>query len=314
MRNTRALKKPTALLKYKISRWFLGISFLVLGPGCTPPVTIAPVYMEYEAAAFDLTDPNAILQGYQQVLDDYIAGNKDRRINYHKLRNDPAARGKLDRFLAWAGQIEVQDPDYFAGAPERLAFLINIYNALALRGVLQFEPVDKLSELSGDFFETVRLKMADEYLSLNQIARQCGVESNWQVAFALGGPNRSDPFFADTIFTPEHLPYQLDEAVKNYIGSCAGVRVDHARHRILLGKLLYDRIGYFTANYYDRYNIENVSMVSALIPWAAPRTQAQLAELVGYRTDRQIWDDRLNQIVEDEEPAEGIDEFICGIK
>ena len=292
----------------------MGLGFLMLGTGCAPPVMIEPIDIEYDGSAFDLNDPNEIYQGYQQVLDDYVAGSKDNRIDYQKLRDDQAARGKLDRFLAWAGQVEVQDTDYLAGSQERLAYLINVHNALALNGVLQFEPFDKLSELPGDYFEIVRLKMAGEYLSLHQVARQCGVQSDWQVAFALGGPNRSDPYIAETLYTPKNLPHQLDEAVKNYIGSCAGLRVDHARHRILLGKLLYDRIGYFTGRYYDRYNIENVSMVSALVPWAAPRTQEQLVELVGYEADQQIWDDRLNQVVEDEDPIEGIDEFICGIK
>ena len=292
----------------------MGISFLMLGPGCAPPGMIEPKNIEYDASIFDLNDPNAIGQGYQQVLDDYVTGSKNNRIDYKKLRSDEAARGKLDRFLAWAGQVEVQDPDYLTGAPEKLAFLINVHNALALSGVLQFEPFDKLSEVPAEYFEIIRLKMGDEYLSLNQIAQLCGVENDWQVAFALGGPNRSDPFVAETIYTAENLPRQLDEAVKNYIGSCAGLRIDHARHRILLGKLLYDRMGYFTASYYDRYNIENISMVSALVPWAAQRTQEQLVEVVGYEADRQIWDNRLNQIVEDEEDIEGIDEFICGIK
>ena len=314
MRNTRASKNSAVLYRNNAAFLFMGIGLLMLGSGCTPPVMIEPINIAYDVSEFDLSDPNAIQQGYQQVLDEYIAGSKDNRIDYQKLRDDQAARGKLDRFLAWAGQVEVQYPDYWAGSQERLAFLINVHNALALSGVFQFEPFDKLSELPGDYFEIVRLKMAGEYLSLHQIAQQCGVASDWQVGFALGGPNRSDPFIAERIYTPENLPQQLDEAVKNYIGSCAGLRVDHARYRILLGKLLYDRIGYFTGSYYDRYNIENVSMVSALVPWAGRRTQEQLVELVGYAADEQIWDDRLNQIVEDEEAVEGIDEFICGIK
>ncbi|MCP4712354.1 MAG: DUF547 domain-containing protein [Planctomycetes bacterium] len=314
MRIARAFKQPAKLLTGKIAIWFMGIGFLLLVTGCADPVVIESIDLEYDALEFDLKEPNAILQGYQQVLDDYIAVSKDNRIDYQRLRGDQAARGKLDRFLAWAGQVEGQKPDYIVGSQKRLAYLINVHNALALSGVFQFEPFDKLSELPGDFFEIVRLKMADEYLSLHQIAQQCGVESGWQVAFALGGPNRSDPFIAETIYTPENLSQQLNEAVKNYIGSCAGLRVDHARYRILLGKLLYDRIGFFTGSYFDRYNIENVSVVSALVPWSAPRTQEQLVELVGYEADEQIWDDRLNQVVEDEEAVEGIDDFICGIK
>jgi len=314
MRIARTPKKPTVFQRNIIACLFIEISFIMLSPGCAPPVLVEPIDIEYDMAAFDLNDPNAIVKGYQQVLDDYVAGSKDNRIDYKKLSGDEAALGKLDRFLTWAGQVEIKEPDYLAGSQERLAFLINVHNALALSGVFQFEPFDKLSELPGDYFQIIRLKMGDEFLSLRQISHLCGVESDWQMAFALGGPNRSDPFIAETVYTSEKLPQQLDEAVKNYIGSCAGLRVDHARHRILLGRLLYDRVGFFTGSYYDRFNIENVSMVSALIPWAAPRTQEQLVELVGYEADRQIWDDRLNQVVEDEEEVEGIDEYICGIK
>jgi hypothetical protein len=290
---------------------FFGIIFTLGLAGCGRG-DIKPVLIEYEAAGTNLTEPKELMAAYQQLLKEYITNNG--RVEYEKLTAGEA-RAKLDGFLGWVEQVDIRElekaPDYQDG---RQAFYINAYNACVLRGVLEFYPFKRLTELEGDFYEDLLFLVAGERLSLSQIAQQCGRDADWRVALALGGPSRSEPTIARTLYTADNLHEQLDEAVKNYIGSCAGMRIDHVSQRILFGKPLYERKEIFIQNYYDRYNIKDVSLISALIPWSGPRTQEQLVELVGYGAARQKWDDRLNDAVNDEQDTRYEDKLNCGIK
>ncbi len=259
-----------------------------------------------------MTEPNEIMRAYEQVLEEYLGNNG--KIEYEKLAADQEAQSKLDDYLAWVGQVEAQEldqpPAYQDG---RQAFYINAYNACVLRGVLELYPFIELSEAPGDFYEDLHFLAASERLSLTQIALEGGKDIDWRVSFALGGPCRSEPAIAKTLYTPENLHRQLDEAVKNYLGSCAGMRIDHARKQILFGKLIYQRKESFIQSYYDRYNIEGVSLISALGPGWGPPPPAFFADQVGYRGGPHKMVPRLNDVVEDEESIE-IDELPCGIK
>ena len=285
----------------------------VWGPAGCQTSRIVPIMIESKSAAVNVTEPNEVMWAYEEVLKEYIG--KNGRIEYKKLAEDEEALTKLDScYLAWVGQAEAQEldqpPAYQDG---RQAFYINAYNACVLRGVLEIYRGGELSHVPENFYEDLHFLVASERLCLDQIALQCGRDIDWRVSFALGGPCRSEPAIAKTLYTPENLHRQLDEAVKNYLGSCAGMRIDHARKQILFGKLIYDREEFFIKSYYDRYNIKGVSLITALAPWSAPRTQGLLADLVGYGVARQKWDFRLNDVVEDEESIK-IDELPCGIR
>ena len=284
--------------------------------GCRTAADIERIRIAGPPETEGLWEPNGFLEGYRRVLEKYVAKTRNNEIHYARLSADKEARALLDGFLRGAGRRAVADAFFEASghSQNEQTFYLNVYNACVLRGVLEFYPFKKLSELTGDFHRECLFFVRGEWLSLSQIGRRCGVEGDWRVAFALGGPSRSDPAIAPVLYTAEHLQGQLDEAVKNYIGSCAGLRIDHARRRVLLGKLLYERKVFFTSYYEGRYNIKGVSVISALAYWAWPRTQALLADLVGYKVRPMKRDDRLRDAAVEQEGGTAMDSLPCGIK
>lgn len=91
------------------------------------------------AFAFDLT-----YASYQQVLDKYV---HDGRVNYAALKSD---RAELDAFVASYADISFEQYRAFTQS-EKLAFLINLYNAAAMQLILNHYPLESIQEIGGWF-------------------------------------------------------------------------------------------------------------------------------------------------------------------
>ena len=91
-------------------------------------------------------------QLFDQVLRAHVS---DGQVDYAAIQMD-------ERFQAYIGYLETAAPDLMATGDEKLAFWINAYNALAIKGVL-----DGLS--TGSFLARVRFFSADYTLAGRQI-------------------------------------------------------------------------------------------------------------------------------------------------
>ncbi len=228
---------------------------------------------------------------YQKVLDRYV--RKDGGIDYQKLAEDTEARSRLDGFLSFVAEFELEHSLAVNDEKSRRAFYLNVYNACSLRGGLEFYPQGKIP---ADFDSILIFTVAGQEMSLHQMAEQMTVESDWRISLALSRPALSGPYLSNQVYSVVQLENQLDQAMKDYLGSCAGCQIDFAKQQVLLGRLIYDRKGEFLEEYKRRYGIEGVSLVSALIPYAWPATQVQMAEAAGFAIDRLPSDDRMNDI------------------
>ena len=246
---------------------------------------------------------------YQKVLNRYV--RKDGRIDYQKMAEDTEDRSRLDGFLSFVAEFELEQSPVVNDEKSRQAFYLNVYNACSLRGGLEFYPQGKIpDEYDTDLVFTV----AGQEMSLHQMAEQMTVQTDWRISLALSRPALSGPYLAKTIYRDDKLGAQLDQALKDYLGSCAGCQIDFAKQQVLLGGLIYDRKEEFLQEYKRRYGIEGESLVSALIPYAWPATQVQMAEAAGFAVGRLPSDNRINDIErEDLQEDDSQEEYrICG--
>ena len=246
---------------------------------------------------------------YQKVLDRYV--RKDGRIDYQKLAEDREARSRLDGFLSFMAEFELEQSPVVNDEKSGLAFYLNMYNACSLRGGLELYPQGKIpDEFDTDLIFTV----AGQEMSLHQMAEQMAVNEDWRISLALSRPALSGPYLANQVYSAVQLESQLDQAMKDYLGSCAGCQIDFAKQQVLIGGLIYDRKGEFLEEYKRRYGIEGESQVSALIPYAWPATQVQMAEAAGFGVGRLPLDNRINDIEREDSQEDGSQEEyrICG--
>lgn len=246
---------------------------------------------------------------YQKVLDRYV--RKDGRIDYQKLAEDVETRNKLDCFLSFIGTMDPAQAKMFEDENSRQAFYLNVYNACSLRGGLEFHTQGRIP----DKFDTdLIFTIAGQEMSLHQMAEQMAVQTNWRISLALSRPALSGPYLSNQVYSAVQLENQLDQAMKDYLGSCAGCQIDFAKQQVLFGRLIYDRKGEFLEEYKRRYGIEGESLVSALIPYAWPPTQVQMVEAAGFAVGRLPSDDRINDIEREDSDKDGSQEEyrICG--
>jgi hypothetical protein len=289
---------------------FCGLVLLVLA-GCTGPAERTVLRFDCNSVPPAVSTYEEAVGLYQQVLDDYV--REDGRIDYRKLAEDVEARNKLDCFLLFIGNIDPVQSMIFDNEKSRLAFYLNVYNAGSLRGGLEFYPQGKIP---ADFGSVLIFSVAGQEMSLAQIAEQMTVETDWRILPALSQPRLSGPYLAKKIYRGEQLEEQFDQALKDYLGSCGGFQIDFDPQRVLFGELIYNRKDHFVDEYKQRYEIENVSLISALIPYAWPKTQEQLADVAGFGIGKLPVDDRINDVERENSAEEGSQEEyrICGCK
>lgn len=268
----------------------VGIGFILLivmvglAGGCQPRA--AAVRVIANPALKSLDGPWVGLEAaYSRLLSQYVTS--EARVDYKRLAQDKPARESLDCVLTWT-----------ALDPNNTAMGINGYNAAVMRGVLEFYPLKRLSDTKLDFFRDVRFEAgsAQGPVSLEQVAHRLKAGPDWRVAFALAGPRRSDPPLTQEMYTADDLDEQLDRAVKNYLASCAGMWIDHALHQVKFGRLIWERRDWFIAEYQRRFGAPKVSLLTAITAWAWPKTQEQLADVVGYGSGVLPESDWLNDI------------------
>lgn len=87
-------------------------------------------------------------------------------VDYGQLK---ASSDRLDAYIDTIGNAEIDE----LGRSERLAFLINAYNAFTLKLIVEHYPLDSIKEISdADRWDAVRWNLAGQTVSLNQIEHE----------------------------------------------------------------------------------------------------------------------------------------------
>ncbi|MBN2212304.1 MAG: DUF547 domain-containing protein [Sedimentisphaerales bacterium] len=237
---------------------------------------------------------------FEQLLHNIITDNN--RVDYARLAQQEQATVILQKVM----QI---------GADGNLTEKINAYNAAVLYAVLESYPFVDVQKANCDILSAY-FTSSTPVLSFNLFDLKATLtQEDWRAAFTLAGPRRGDAPLTDDIYMTDRLDEQLSHAVERYLGSCAGVQIDHANYRVLFGELIWNRREWFIADYDRRYGTPGVSLLAAVMPWASVKTQEQLADVPGYDAVLLPMDWRLNDLdrPELEQAQEDDVEFLpCG--
>ncbi|MBI4616031.1 MAG: DUF547 domain-containing protein [Planctomycetes bacterium] len=147
----------------------------------------------------------------------------------------------LEHYLASMAAVR---PDELADLQERLAYWINVYNALTIHGMLHFYPTksikDHASHLGGfDFWDDVRLEVAGEERSLNsiehEILRKMGEP---RIHFAIVCASLGCPRLRNEAYAGARLENQLQEQTSAFFSDSGKFRIDRDARTVYLSKIL----------------------------------------------------------------------------
>jgi hypothetical protein len=199
----------------------------VLGP---PAVSAAEAYSGAPATAiFDHSRLDALLRGHVDA---------EGLVDYAALGRESAT---LDAYVAALASAPFEK----LGRDEKLALLLNAYNAFTLRLILDHQPVASIKDIpSGKRWDDRRWGLAGETLSLDQI------EHEWvrprfrepRIHFALVCAARSCPPLRAEAYVGDRLEAQLADQTRRVHSDERWVRFDAASGTLQLTKL-YDWYG-----------------------------------------------------------------------
>jgi hypothetical protein len=138
-------------------------------------------------------------------------------VDYAEWKASTKDRDALIAFTEVAASKDIKS----ISREERLAFLINAYNAWMMRIVIEHYPIRSVKDIAPDFgvFDQKRIKVAGKKLSLNELEKEWLLKGFQEprVHFAVNCASRSCPPLKATLWTSNGLDGQFDSAAKAYL-------------------------------------------------------------------------------------------------
>lgn len=161
-------------------------------------------------------------------------------VDYAALQKNSA---ELDRYL---GVLSAVPPaDYQRWQPEqRLAFLINAYNAFTLKLIVEHYPLDSIKAIGGLLsspWKQAFIPLLGQRLSLDQIEhgmiREPGVFDEPRIHFAVNCASVGCPVLRDEAFVAERLDEQLQDSQRRFLSDHSRNRFDPTSQRFQVSKI-----------------------------------------------------------------------------
>ncbi len=259
---------------------------LILGLGLVLSAGTAQAYgLQFDNSAWD------------RVLKKFVT--KTGRVDYAALKATP---GDLDQYVKQlAARSPISDPNAFPTRDSRLAYWINAYNALVMKGVIDHWPISsvrKVSTLPYSFFWREKFVAGGQKYTLDGIEgilRKKLAEP--RIHFAIVCASNSCPRLQREAYTSENTERLLDEAARFYVNEPRNVRIDAAHKRVTLAFIF----GHYHGDFEDYARARNNSATGQLVLdyiriYANPKNRAALDTLKKPTVDHFSYDWGINDV------------------
>lgn len=181
---------------------------------------------------------------FNQVLQEHV--DEEGRVDYAKLKAKPE---KLEAYLDLLAVVNPAALSYNA----QLAFWLNAYNALVIKGVIAYYPTTSVRKIKpfGGFFYRLKFHVAGKTYTLNQIEHDI-IRAEFvdaRVHFVLVCASLGCPAIENRAFSEETLEERLETATINFVRNPNKVRLDRGERQVYLSKIFKWYADDFTEGY-----------------------------------------------------------------
>jgi uncharacterized protein DUF547 len=161
------------------------------------------------------------------------------RVDYAALQADPL---ELNRYVTeLADQSPVSAPQQFPTRESQLAYWINAYNALVMKGVIDHWPVKSVRDIGRlpySFFWRKKFVLGERKYTLDAIEGMMRKNlAEPRIHFALVCAANSCPRLQRQAYTPENTDRLLEEAARFYINEPRNLRIDPGRNQVTVARI-----------------------------------------------------------------------------
>jgi uncharacterized protein DUF547 len=167
-----------------------------------------------------------------------VDSGKASQVRYAQFAKD---RGALKTYLESLSKVRQEEFDSWS-KPQRMAFLINAYNAFTVELILDNYPVKSIKDIGGVFDNRWKRKFFSlfghpSYLDQieHEMLRKPGAYDEPRVHFAVNCASIGCPMLREEAYVPERLEAQLAQQAERFLS-------DRSRNRAAGGKLEVSKI------------------------------------------------------------------------
>lgn len=170
---------------------------------------------------------DSLHQDFSAILTENV---QDGVVNYTGIGNDP-------RFHQYLEVLKQTDPDNFESDSEQLAFWINAYNALAIKGIIDgLSPSSFLGRIT--YFKTTDYEVGDREINLYDLERDIIIPFNEpRIHFAIVCASASCPKLRSEAYTAANLEQQLEENALDFINDKTKNEFNATKKRASVSKI-----------------------------------------------------------------------------
>ena len=164
---------------------------------------------------------------FDQVLQKHVSQGK---VNYSAIKQD-------NRFQQYLDYLAKTNPEKFSSESEKLAFWINAYNALAIKGILDgLSPDGFFSRIT--YFKTTDYDLAGRKMNLYDLERDIIIPFNEpRIHFAIVCASASCPKLIAEAYTADKLEQQLEKNTREFINNSFKNSFDVEKKRAGISKI-----------------------------------------------------------------------------
>lgn len=176
---------------------------------------------------------------WNELLQKYV--NDKGEVNYRAWKASAEDHRKLDTYL---NSLSSANPDVEAAAQSRLAFWINAYNAVTIKGILREYPTSSIRNHTAkvvgyNIWKDLLLIVGDSEISLDsmehKVLRKMGEP---RIHFAIVCASYSCPRLLNQAYTAEGLEDQLTTNTRNFFANPENFKHDAGRQQFQLSSIL----------------------------------------------------------------------------
>lgn len=218
--------------------WFVVIGGLLLSGGSlaqAADVVLGKAAPKSQRVSFDEIDHSS----WDSLLRQYV--NDAGQVAYRRWSQSSADQAKLDQYLQ---TLTTADPNKPASKNAKLAFWINAYNAVTVKGILREYPTTSIrnhtAKLWGyNIWKNLRLPVGDTPINLDsiehEVLRKMGEP---RIHFAIVCASIGCPRLLNEAYLPEQLDEQLTRNAQHFFAQQQNFRVDYDSNRVYLSAIL----------------------------------------------------------------------------
>ncbi len=215
-------------------------------------VAVLAAYLVYTGSNHEVVFDNALYAAtspipldkfdhsvWDRLLRKYVDGNG--MVDYAAWKATAGDSDALKQYLAILGRSDPEAPTTKEG---KLAFWINVYNALTVYGILEVYPTSSIRNhtakvLGYNIWRDLLLPIADKKYSLedieHKVLRKLGEPG---VHFAIVCASIGCPRLRNEAYTPGKFEAQLADNTRGFFGRSKNLQVDLANRRIRVSSIL----------------------------------------------------------------------------